>query len=93
MQATLQAARATRLVLGISGGVDSCTLGKLAQLVVDEFNEQQPGAYEFIAVRLPYGKCAPWPATWAHLKASCRKRLPPTLKTSTCKKRMKVRRA
>ena len=42
------------LVLGISGGIDSCTLGKLAQLAVDELNEQHAGAYRFIAVRLPY---------------------------------------
>lgn len=44
------------LVLGISGGIDSCTLGKLAQLAVDELNlEKQDGAnYRFIAVRLPY---------------------------------------
>ncbi|MBT8149642.1 MAG: ammonia-dependent NAD(+) synthetase [Pseudomonadales bacterium] len=67
IKAHLQAAHATRLVLGISGGVDSCTLGKLSQLAVDELNQQhpgdksdnqsdnQPGKYEFIAVRLPYG--------------------------------------
>src|SRR5215217_316465 len=41
-------------VLGISGGVDSTTAGKLAQLAVNELKEE---AYhcEFIAVRLPYG--------------------------------------
>lgn len=41
-------------VLGISGGVDSTTAGKLAQLAVDELKEE---AYpcQFIAVRLPYG--------------------------------------
>lgn len=42
------------LVLGISGGVDSCTLGRLAQLAVNELNEQSEGEYQFIAVRLPY---------------------------------------
>ena len=42
------------LVLGISGGVDSTTLGKLAQLAIDELNQQENG-YQFIAVRLPYG--------------------------------------
>ncbi|WP_137166399.1 ammonia-dependent NAD(+) synthetase [Salinimonas lutimaris] len=42
------------LVLGISGGIDSCTLGRLAQLAVDELNNEEPGKYQFIAVRLPY---------------------------------------
>ncbi len=43
------------LILGISGGIDSCTLGRLAQLAVNELNtEQDPGQYRFIAVRLPY---------------------------------------
>lgn len=42
------------LVLGISGGVDSCTCGRLAQLAVDELNMNADG-YRFIAVRLPYG--------------------------------------
>ncbi|WP_371195803.1 ammonia-dependent NAD(+) synthetase [Glaciecola sp. SC05] len=45
------------LVLGISGGIDSCTLGRLAQLAVDELN-QSGGQYQFIAVRLPYGEQA-----------------------------------
>jgi NAD+ synthase len=48
----------TTLVLGISGGVDSCTLGRLAQLAVDQLNAQQapasPSVYQFVAVRLPY---------------------------------------
>lgn len=42
------------LVLGISGGIDSCTLGRLAQLAVNELNESGPDSYKFIAVRLPY---------------------------------------
>jgi NAD+ synthase len=42
------------LVLGISGGVDSCTLGRLAQLAVNELNQQQQKGYQFVAVRLPY---------------------------------------
>jgi NAD+ synthase len=45
------------LVLGISGGIDSCTLGRLAQLAINELNTshvKQPH-YSFIAVRLPYG--------------------------------------
>jgi NAD+ synthase len=41
------------LVLGISGGIDSCTCGRLAQLAVNEFNESGK-SYQFIAVRLPY---------------------------------------
>ena len=43
------------LVLGISGGIDSCTLGRLAQLAVDELNQESQKKYQFIAVRLPYG--------------------------------------
>ncbi len=43
------------LVLGISGGIDSCTLGRLAQLAVNQLNtEQTTTRYRFIAVRLPY---------------------------------------
>jgi NAD+ synthase len=51
----LQNAGMTSLVLGISGGVDSTTCGRLAQLAVDELNSEQGGGYQFIAVRLPYG--------------------------------------
>jgi len=44
------------LVLGISGGVDSSTCGRLAQLAVDELNKEKPeGNFQFVAVRLPYG--------------------------------------
>lgn len=43
-------------VLGISGGQDSTLTGKLAQLAVDELNEEAGEAkYSFWAVRLPYG--------------------------------------
>lgn len=45
------------LVLGISGGVDSSTCGRLAQLAVDSLNQEQESteqAYQFIAVRLPF---------------------------------------
>lgn len=43
------------LVLGISGGVDSSTCGKLAQLAVDELNTENEGYnYQFVAIRLPY---------------------------------------
>lgn len=43
-------------VLGISGGQDSTLVGKLAQMAVDELNEETgSNRYKFIAVRLPYG--------------------------------------
>ncbi|KOE81510.1 NAD synthetase [Vibrio alginolyticus] len=45
------------LVLGISGGVDSTTCGRLAQLAVTQLNqEHNVNDYQFIAVRLPYGE-------------------------------------
>jgi NAD+ synthase len=44
------------LVLGISGGQDSTLTGKLAQMAVNELNEETgENNYQFIAVRLPYG--------------------------------------
>ena len=49
----LQLSGQKNLVLGISGGIDSCTCGRLAQLAVDELN-QTGNVYRFIAVRLPY---------------------------------------
>ncbi|WP_341504151.1 ammonia-dependent NAD(+) synthetase [Gallaecimonas sp. GXIMD4217] len=53
----LQASGCQSLVLGISGGVDSTTCGRLAQLAVDELNrETASNNYQFIAVRLPYGE-------------------------------------
>ncbi|RBW68025.1 ammonia-dependent NAD(+) synthetase [Bacillus taeanensis] len=43
-------------VLGISGGQDSTLAGKLAQMAVNELNEQKgTNEYQFFAVRLPYG--------------------------------------
>lgn len=43
-------------VLGISGGQDSTLVGKLAQLAVDELNQEDgTDCYQFIAIRLPYG--------------------------------------
>jgi NAD+ synthase len=44
------------LVLGISGGVDSSTCGRLAQLAIDSLNSSSDDNvnYQFIAVRLPY---------------------------------------
>jgi NAD+ synthase len=44
------------LVLGLSGGVDSTTAGKLAQIACDQLNLQHhTNQYQFISVRLPYG--------------------------------------
>ena len=44
------------LVLGISGGVDSSTCGRLAQLAVEQLNRDMDCQdYQFVAVRLPYG--------------------------------------
>jgi NAD+ synthase len=42
-------------VLGISGGVDSTTAGRLAQLSVERLRAQNYDAH-FVAVRLPYGE-------------------------------------
>jgi NAD+ synthase len=43
------------LILGISGGVDSSTCGRLAQLAINELNQEYKNEiYQFIAVRLPY---------------------------------------
>ncbi|UPQ90163.1 ammonia-dependent NAD(+) synthetase [Vibrio sinaloensis] len=52
----LQEAGCKSLILGISGGVDSTTCGRLAQLAVNELNQETEGGYQFIAVRLPYGE-------------------------------------
>jgi len=65
IKSTLKASGLKNLVLGISGGVDSSTCGRLAQLAVSELNEEQKTEnattnqsstipYQFIAVRLPY---------------------------------------
>ena len=56
IQNQLTNAGAKTLVLGISGGVDSSTCGRLAQLAVDGLNQQYDCTdYRFAAVRLPYG--------------------------------------
>ncbi len=48
-------AQVKHLVLGISGGVDSSTCGRLAQLAMEQLNqEQQSSDYRFVAVRLPF---------------------------------------
>lgn len=49
-------ANSTKLVLGISGGIDSTTCGRLAQLACQELQKEQDNKeYTFIAIRLPYG--------------------------------------
>lgn len=54
---TLHKSGMKTLVLGISGGIDSCTCGKLAQRAVNQLNEEHGSKeYQFIAVRLPYGE-------------------------------------
>ncbi|MCS6711535.1 ammonia-dependent NAD(+) synthetase [Brachybacterium sp. EF45031] len=50
----LRATRAKGFVLGISGGVDSTTAGRLAQLAVEQVRAEG-GEATFVAVRLPYG--------------------------------------
>jgi len=51
----LQQAQTKTLVLGISGGVDSSTAGRLCQLAVNQLNDSSAtNDYQFIAVRLPY---------------------------------------
>lgn len=62
IKTTLKDSGLKNLVLGISGGVDSSTCGRLAQLAVDELNmaeritdNNSSTPYQFIAVRLPYG--------------------------------------
>ncbi|WP_166372128.1 ammonia-dependent NAD(+) synthetase [Psychromonas sp. SA13A] len=55
IQNILKKAHSKTLVLGISGGVDSSTAGRLCQLSVEQLNTQEnTNSYQFIAVRLPY---------------------------------------
>ena len=55
IQKVLKSAYCKTLVLGISGGVDSSTTGRLCQLAVNQLNEQEnTSEYQFVAVRLPY---------------------------------------
>lgn len=52
----IKASGCKSLVLGISGGVDSFTCGRLAQLAAEQLrNESNSAEYQFYAVRLPYG--------------------------------------
>jgi len=55
IKSQLQNAGLKHLVLGISGGVDSSTCGRLAQLAINELNQQNNSdEYQFVALRLPY---------------------------------------
>ena len=55
IKATLKASYTKVLVLGISGGVDSSTAGRLAQLAVEELRAETGDAeYRFVAIRLPH---------------------------------------
>jgi len=55
IKSTLKSSGLKHLVLGISGGVDSCTCGRLAQLAAEQLRaETGDESYQFIAVRLPY---------------------------------------
>ncbi|RMP61346.1 hypothetical protein ALQ18_00757 [Pseudomonas marginalis pv. marginalis] len=53
IKATLRSAGSKVLVLGISGGVDSLTAGRLCQLAVEQLRAEDNAA-RFIAMRLPY---------------------------------------
>lgn len=53
IKSRLKASGMKTLVLGISGGVDSSTLGRIAQLAIDDLKTEDQ-AYQFIGVRLPY---------------------------------------
>ena len=58
IKSTLANSGLKTLVLGISGGVDSSTCGRLAQLAITELNSEldadNKNIFQFIAVRLPY---------------------------------------
>ncbi len=62
IKSTLENSGLKTLILGISGGVDSSTCGRLAQLAITELNAElnkklntyNENAFQFIAVRLPY---------------------------------------
>lgn len=47
----------SHLVLGISGGIDSATCGRLAQIAINELSQEFPERrFSFVALRLPYGE-------------------------------------
>jgi len=55
IQQQLQKSGLKTLVLGISGGIDSTTCGRLAQLAIEQLNKaENTTVYQFVAIRLPY---------------------------------------
>lgn len=57
IKTTLTQSGLNKLVLGISGGVDSSVCGRLAQLAINILNTERSSStpeYKFIAVRLPH---------------------------------------
>ena len=55
IQKQLQQSGLKNLILGISGGIDSTTCGRLVQLAINDLNEQhEKNDYCFYAIRLPY---------------------------------------
>ena len=55
IQSQLKQSALKNLILGISGGIDSATCGRLAQLAINDLNNQQKkNDYCFYAIRLPY---------------------------------------
>ncbi len=55
IKTTLKQSGKRVLLLGVSGGIDSCSCGRLAQLAVDQLNDEEQVEYAFVAIRLPYG--------------------------------------
>ena len=56
IKSILQQAGLKKLVLGISGGVDSACCGRLAQTAINELRKETgDNSYQFIALRLPFG--------------------------------------
>jgi len=53
---TLLGSNTHYFVLGISGGVDSSTAGRLCQLAVEQLRAQTKQNYQFVAVRLPHNQ-------------------------------------
>jgi NAD+ synthase len=70
IQDTMIEACRSRLVLGISGGVDSLVAGRLCQIAVEGLRATHPEA-QFIAVRLPYGTQADEESAQAAIKFIC----------------------
>ena len=55
IQNQLRQSTLKNLILGISGGIDSSTCGRLAQLAIEDLNTKKAGGqYQFYTVRLPH---------------------------------------